>query len=69
MKVIVNLSSLEYSHSIPKKEKAFIFMGYKKQCISGQLISTNSSIPEGFIVHVLIEMIDPSDFFLVEIHV
>lgn len=44
-------------------------MGYKKQCISGQLISSNSSIPEGFIVHVLIEMIDPSELFLEEIHV
>lgn len=35
-------------------------MDYKKQCISQQLISANSLIPEGFIVHVLIEMIDPS---------
>lgn len=36
-------------------------MDYKKQCISHQLISANSLIPEGFIVHVLIEMIDPSE--------
>ena len=44
-------------------------MGYKKQCISQQMISTNSSVPEGFIAHVLIEMIDPLKLFLVNINV
>ena len=33
------------------------------------MISTNSSVPEGFIAHVLIEMIDPLKLFLVNINV
>ena len=44
-------------------------MVYKKPCISQQLISANLSIQEGFIAHVLIEMIDPSELFLVEMNV
>lgn len=41
-------------------------MDNKKQCISQQLISANSSIPEGCITYVLIEMIGPSQLYQVE---
>lgn len=44
-------------------------MDYKKPCISQQLISANISVQEGFIAHVLTEMIDPSKIFLVEANV
>lgn len=44
-------------------------MDYEKQCISQQMISTDSSVPEGFIAHVLIEMIDLLKIFLVDINV
>lgn len=63
MKVIVNLP---YRISTVYKKKASIFMDYREQCISQQLISANSSL-QSFITHVLIDMIDSSELFLVEI--